>query len=328
VIEKGKPKDRRVQMELDGSEKMGPRVKEWMTGHPTFDIKDWLQKHDYFGEKKQQSTDVKEWLKEHGHFWEERQRRVLFKLRQGQEGVVVVEGHSAPDEVGVITNYRRNEAGIISKDGYQFDTNEFAANFFGCVYWPLLRDLDADELALDVALTEQGRARIDATNGVWVIGRGTTKFSLSTWPPKAPFLLAAAKQGRANFVERLTRHYGCDVNYLDKDGNTALHLAAYYGHADVVATLLNSGLISDLAVKNKSCNETALDCAKAGQEAYGKATDKIAFCPETVDVDQLREKGYQKGWHGTRVDLTTRNGWPGWVEIIRLLESASIDKTQ
>ena len=46
------------------------------------------------------------------------------------------------------------------------------------------------------------------------------------------------------------RHYGCDVNYLDKNGNTALHLAAYYGHADVVATLLGSGLISDLTIKN------------------------------------------------------------------------------
>jgi ankyrin repeat protein len=124
------------------------------------------------------------------------------------------------------------------------------------------------------------------------------------------------------------RHYGCNVNSVDLEGNTALHLAAYYGHADVVATLLDSGLISDLTIKNKSRGETALVCAKAGQEAYGKATDKTAFCPLTVDVDQLREKGYQKGWHGTRVDFTTRNGWPGWVEIIRLLEAASVDKTQ
>jgi len=143
-----------------------------------------------------------------------------------------------------------------------------------------------------------------------------------------PFLLRAAKQGRATFVERLMRHYECDVNSVDLEGNTALHLAAYYGHADVVATLLDSGLISDLTIIYKSRGETALDCARAGQEAYGKATDKTAFCPETVDVDQLREKGHQKGWHGTRVDLTTRNGWPGWVEIIRLFEAANVDKTQ
>jgi hypothetical protein len=89
----------------------------------------------------------------------------------------------------------------------------------------MLLDLAADAHALDVALTEQGRARIDAASGFWVIGPGTTQFSLSSWSPAKPFLLAAAGQGRANFVERLTRHYGCDVNYLD-----ALHLAAYYGH--------------------------------------------------------------------------------------------------
>jgi hypothetical protein len=322
VIEKGKQKDRRVQMEMDGSEKMGPRVKEWMKGHPTFDIKDWLQKHDYFGEKKQQSKDVKEWFKEHGYFWEERQRRVLFKLLQGQEGVVVVEGRSAPDEVGVITNYRRNEAGIISKDGYQFDTKGFAENFFGCVYPTLLCDLDADELALDATLTEQGRARIDAASGFWVIGPGTLQYSLSTWPPKKPFLMTAAQHGRANFVDRLMRHYGCDVNYqrLDKDGgDTALHLAAYYGHSDVVSTLLDSGLISNLNLKNKY-GETALDCARAGQEAY----DKKELRGNNVSIKGPKSLVAKSSC----IDFTKRNGWPGWGEIIPLLEAARVDKTQ
>jgi hypothetical protein len=73
VIEKGQPEDRRLQMELHRSEKMGPQIKEW------------LKKHDYFRE--------------------ERQRRVIFKLRQVQEEVVVVEGRSAQDEVGVITSF-------------------------------------------------------------------------------------------------------------------------------------------------------------------------------------------------------------------------------
>jgi hypothetical protein len=223
--------------------------------------------------------------------------------------VVVVEGRSAPDEVGVITNYRRNEAGIISKDGHHFNTKKFAENFFGYVYCPLLVDLDADELALDAILTEQGRARIDAASGVWVIGPGTTQYSLSSFPPKIPFLLRAAKEGRATFVERLMRHYGCDVNSLDRDGRTALHLAAYYGHADVVATLLDSELISDLTIKSKPPrNETALDCAKAGQEDYDNKIFKgpMSLCPKSSGV----------------IDFTTRNGWPGWGEIIRLLEAA------
>ena len=92
VIEKG-TEDRRVQVELRRSENLGPEIKEWLMGH------------DYFREKEQQSTDMKEWLKKHGYFWEENDRphRVLFTLRRGQEEVVVVEGRSAPDKVGVIT---------------------------------------------------------------------------------------------------------------------------------------------------------------------------------------------------------------------------------
>ncbi len=300
---------------------------------------------------------MKEWLKEHGYSWEERQRRVLFKLRQGQEEVVVVEGHSAQDEVGVITNYRLNEAGIISKDGYKFDTREFAIDFYSMVYSALLLDLDADKDALDHALTRKGRVRFDAASGVWFIGSGSTEFvnySLSTWPPDNPFLMHAARLGRANIVKHLVTHYGCDVNYqsncsglrlLDESllfsFHTALHQAAYFGHAAVVSTLLR--LNSDHTIKNKKwCKqtdkwvkfETALESAKAGQEAYEKATDKTVFFPKTIDVDELREKGYQKGVRGafttpgTRVDFTTRDGWPGWVEIIRLLESASVDKTQ
>jgi hypothetical protein len=224
-----------------------------------------------------------------------------------------------------------NESGIISKDEYKFDTREFAINFYDMVYSALLLDLDADKDALDHALTRKGRVRFDAASRVWVIGPGTKHFSLSTWPTGKPFLLVAAEQGRANFVERLTGHYECDVNYLDKNDNTVLHLAAYYGHADVVSTLLE--LDSNHTIQNKY-GETVLDCAKAGQEAYDKATDKTAFFPETIDVDQLREKGYQKGelgdfyTPGTRVDFTTRDGWPGWVEIIRMLESASVDKAQ
>ena len=199
-----------------------------------------------------------------------------------------------------------------SNVGHQFYTKEFAVHFYNHDYSFLLLDLDADALALDAALTLQGRARIDAASGFWVIGPGTTHFSLSKWPASKPFLLAAAGQGRANFVERLTRHYGCDVNYLDKDRNTALHLAAYNGHADVVVTLLDSGLISDLTIKNKF-GETALDCAKAGQEAYDKKDFKG---PKSLAVKS------------SCIDFTTRNGWPGWGEIIRLLETARVDKTQ
>jgi hypothetical protein len=302
VTEKG-TEQRRVQVELRGSEKRGPGIKGW------------LKEHDYFREKEQQSTDMKAWLKQHGYSWEEKHRPhcLLFTLRRGQEEVVVVEGRSAPDKVGVITVFGARAGLEFNNFGHQFDTKGFAVDFYNADYSSLLLDLDADEHALDVALTEQGRARIDAASGFWVIGPGTTHFSLSTWPPGMPFLLRAAKEGRATFVERLMGHYGCDVNYLDKDGNTALHLAAYYGHADVVATLLDSGLVSDLTIKNKSKGETALKCAEAGQKDYD---NKIFKGPKSLAVKS------------SCIDFTTRNGWPGWVEIIRLLEAARVDKTQ
>jgi hypothetical protein len=152
--------------------------------------------------------------------------------------------------VGVITVFGAKAGLEFNNFGLLFDMKGFAVDFYNTDYCCLMLDLDADALALDVALTEQGRAPIDAASDFWVIGPGTTKYSLSTCPSKMPFLLSAAKQGHVTFVERLMRHYGCDVNYLDDDGNTALHLAAYYGHADVVATLLGSGLISDLTIKN------------------------------------------------------------------------------
>jgi hypothetical protein len=319
VIEKG-AQDRRVLVELRGSENVGPEIKEW------------LKEHNYFREKKQQGADMKEWLKQHGYSWEEKDRphRVLFTLRRDQEEVVVVEGRSAPDTVGVITVFGARAGIEFSNSGHQVDTKGFAENFFEVHYRALLRDLNADALALDSALTEQGRARIGAASGVWVIGPGTTEFSLSTWPPSTAFLVLAAKLGRANIVDRLARHYGCGVNNQRiNDGGTALHQAAYYGHADVVATLL--ALNADLTIKTQD-GETALDSAKTGQKAYEKATDKKAFFPKE-----------HPNWPGTAlskiprskipiIDFSTRSGWPGWEKIIRLLggdhspEAAGVDK--
>jgi hypothetical protein len=118
-------------------------------------------------------------------------------------------------------------------------------------------------------------------------------------------------------------------NQRIKDGGTALHEAAYYGHVDVVTTLLT--LNADLTIKNKA-GETALDSATTGQKAYEKATDKKAFFPPE-----------HTSWPGTAlskiprnkvpiIDFSTRSGWPGWGEIIRLLggdhspEAAGVDK--
>ena len=226
---------------------------------------------------------MKEWIKQHGYSWEDKHRphRVLFNktLWWVQEEVVVtvVEGRSRPEEVGVITVFGAWADLEFSNSGHQVDTNGFADNLFEVHYHALLSDLNADMLVLDASLTEQGRVWIDTVSGVWVIGSGTMEFSLSTWPPSTAFLVLSAKLGRANIVDRLVRHYGCTVNNQRiKDGVTALHQAAYYGHVDVVTTLL--GLNADLTMKNKS-GTTTLDSATTGQKAYEKATDKKAFFP-------------------------------------------------
>jgi hypothetical protein len=81
VMEKGSV-DRRVEVDLLGSQYRGPAIKEW------------LKRNDYFSDN-------------------ERQHRVLFTMQQGQEEVVVVEGRTNDlDEVGVITVYRRGTGNI------------------------------------------------------------------------------------------------------------------------------------------------------------------------------------------------------------------------
>jgi hypothetical protein len=144
-------------------------------------------------------------------------------------------------------------------------------------------------------------------------------------------------KGRANMLDRLVNQYGCDVNCRRiKDGCTALHEVGYYGHADVVSTLL--GLNANHTIKNKFL-ETALDSARAGKKKYEdwltNKTDKTFF-PRTVDIDELRDSVYIGGaprpdWKctpSTRVDFMTRNGWPDWDEIIHNLEKQCVDKTR
>ena len=73
---------------------------------------------------------MKEWLNQHGYSWEakDRSHRVLFTLRRGQEEVVVVEGRSAPDKVGVITVFGASAGLEFNIFGHQFDTAKFAVD--------------------------------------------------------------------------------------------------------------------------------------------------------------------------------------------------------
>jgi ankyrin repeat protein len=77
---------------------------------------------------------------------------------------------------------------------------------------------------------------------------------------KAQALRDAAKSGNLAQVETLLKDAaGFDINFQDKYGYTALHMAAMFGHTPIVQALLRAG--ASRAVKTKD-GETAQDVAK------------------------------------------------------------------
>jgi hypothetical protein len=189
------------------------------------------------------------------------------------------------------------------------------------VFGELLK-ANADGQALDAAF----QGHVDQSSGTSVVGPG---LPLSSWPPMMPFLHAAARMGCAAIVERLICHYGCDINARQKkDEGTALHLAAYYGHGDVVELLLKHG--SDRTATNKY-KETALESAKSGQQAFGRGKFEFPKLSPSGANDSALLKFHRqdplKNSYLETFDFRTRdpNGWPSWDAVIRLLTTESHD---
>jgi hypothetical protein len=133
--------------------------------------------------------------------------------------------------------------------------------------------------------------------------------------------------GCAAIVERLICHYGCDINARQKkDQGTALHLAAYYGHGDVVEVLLKHG--ADRTATNKY-KETALESAKSGQQDF--ESGKFTF-PKVwrSGADDLALLDFSEDKSSFLFDFRTRdpNGWPSWDKVIGLLTTESNDTTR
>ena len=204
---KGRPGDRRIEVELVRSERRAR------------DVKRWLVDNKYFSER----------------------NRVGYILQKSdtshrQEEIVVVEGLLANGHVGVITVFRRDD------NGRELRSTTAAIILYCGAFGELLK-VNADGEALDAAF----QGHVDRSSGTSVVGPG---LPLSSWPPSMPFLHAAARLGCAAIVERLICHYGCDLNARQKgDKGTALHVAAYYGHGDVVELLLKHG--ADRTATNK-----------------------------------------------------------------------------
>ena len=165
-------------------------------------------------------------------------------------------------------------------------------------------------------------------------------FSLSQWPPRKPFMLLAAQMGSAGIVSELLLHNACDIFARDSDKNTALHLAAYYGHDKVVNLILreakkkNNFPLQKLLQSNNSQNETPLQSAITGQTKYEKEPQTfwpvkrraVPFRPET---DTKRSRAAQDAEYfkfvgeWTHMASTRQN----WILIKAEIENAMADQT-
>uniref|UniRef100_W5MQ00 Death domain-containing protein n=1 Tax=Lepisosteus oculatus TaxID=7918 RepID=W5MQ00_LEPOC len=123
---------------------------------------------------------------------------------------------------------------------------------------------------------------------------------------KTPFLLAA-ENGKLNTLQCL-RQRGCNIKAMDKEGNSALHLAASSGHPSVVRELMNA---LDLEVTNQEGKTALLLATETGQTSCVEAL-LTAGC----DVNTLSNTG-----HGA-LHCAAQKGQAG---ICRLLLDSGVD---
>ena len=99
-------------------------------------------------------------------------------------------------------------------------------------------------------------------------------------------LYAAAREGLLDIVEMLLRHGANECLEQCKDGYTPVLIASYYGHANVVATLVDHGAHTD-AADPSGC--TCLHLASSG--GYVEVLEVICAYVEMVEADDADEHG-------------------------------------
>jgi hypothetical protein len=143
---------------------------------------------------------------------------------------------------------------------------------------------------------------------------------LSSWPPRMPFLHNAARLGCASIVDVLLDYYACSVNIRQgRDYGTALHVAAYYGHVDVVRTLLRHK--ADRKITNKYL-ETPLDSARKGKEMYDNPETRESWYPVIRKAAIIRGVNYPAViFRFGTAETAATHPWTeeGWDTIIELL---------
>jgi hypothetical protein len=146
-----------------------------------------------------------------------------------------------------------------------------------------------------------------------------------------PFCLEAPRLGFAQITEHMVSHYQCNLEAQTKKGETALHLAAYFGHAKVVKTLLDLG--ANAAHQNHR-GETALDSVRVAQDEFNKGKFKfLNIAPGKGVRAVLRSQAQASSTpfanigstRFVRFDLRTYDvDWPHWTReggVIQMLIS-------
>src|SRR6266852_3270153 len=87
---------------------------------------------------------------------------------------------------------------------------------------------------------------------------------------------------RADFVKKILQR-GADPNHQDKDGDAAVHGAAWLGSADILSTLLDAGANPD--VKNKLGGTAMMWAASYGQDEAVRILLNRGADPGIKDVD-------------------------------------------
>jgi ankyrin repeat protein len=90
-------------------------------------------------------------------------------------------------------------------------------------------------------------------------------------------LHCASKKGHVEFARLLIEQLSDRLDIVDVNGNSALHLAAYGGHAEIVDYLLNRGCNSTLT------NRWGLTAEEEGSK-YGDRITSIFQCMRDLDM--------------------------------------------
>ncbi|TGL79131.1 ankyrin repeat domain-containing protein [Leptospira yasudae] len=131
-------------------------------------------------------------------------------------------------------------------------------------------------------------------------------------------LFEAAALGDLEEVKKIVSSSADSINSFSKDGWSALHLAAYFGHLDVAKFLISSGADLGLTSKSKlSFGNTALHSAVA----TGKKAIVELLLEKGADANALQNPG-------SITPLHVAASRPGSLEIIQLLLKKGADKSK